>query len=332
MRLYICLIIALLITGPALAQDKKATTKKDDEAIITLSWENDIFAGGDNNYTNGVRLSYFSPENDVPRFLTRTAGILPFYPHTGRSRWGLALGQSMYSPDNITLVNSPLDDQPYAGWLYGSATLITDTGSTLDTFQLTLGMVGPASGAKDVQRIIHNLVDSPKPMGWKYQLHNEPGLVLSYQRKWRNELNIHPLGLQFDMSPTVGANLGNVFTNAGVGLVARLGQDLPADYGPPLIQPSLGGSDFFVPAEKLGWYVFGGVEGNAVARNIFLDGNTFQDSRSVDKKPFVGGAQLGVAIVINDTRFAYTHVFRTKEFDTQRNANQYGALTASFRF
>lgn len=26
-------------------------------------------------------------------------------------------------------------------------------------------------------------------------------------------------------------------------------------------------------------------EGRAVARNIFLDGNTFQDSRSVDKEP-----------------------------------------------
>lgn len=305
---------------------------KDKDAIVTLSYENDIFAGGDNNYTNGVRISYFSPEDDVPKLLSNAAGLVPFYPDQGRSRWGFAIGQSMYSPDNITLVNPPVDDQPYAGWLYGTATLITDTGKTLDTFQVTAGVVGPASGAEGVQRFIHKMIDSPKPRGWNYQLKNEPGLVLGYQRKWRNLYQLSPTGLGFDLSPSVGANLGNVFTNAGVGMLARIGYDLPSDYGPPLIQPSLGGSDFFMPVEKFGWYVFGGLEGNAVARNIFLDGNTFTDSRSVDKKPLVGGAQLGIAFTFPTARVAYTHVFRTDEFDTQRKPNQYGALTVSFRF
>lgn len=65
----------------------------------------------------------------------------------------------------------------------------------------------------------------------------------------------------------------------------RLGQRLPLDYGPPRIQPSLPGSGFFVPPQdRFGWYLFAGVEGRAVARNIFLDGNTFRDSRSVDKE------------------------------------------------
>ena len=324
--------IGALISCTALAQEVESRPEIDKEAILTLSYENDIFSGQDNNYSNGVRVSYFSPEKPAPYWLMRSADLVPFYPSEARFRWGVAIGQSMYTPDDITLVNPPVDDQPYAGWLYGSATLVADTEKTLDTFQMTLGVVGPASGAKRTQRFIHDIINSPEPMGWSYQLENEPGIVLTYERKWRNLFEISPLGLDFDITPGAGVNLGNVFTDAGVSMIARFGHNLPSDYGPPLIRPSMGGSDFFVPGQDFGWYFFGGVEGRAVGRNIFLDGNTFTDSRSVDKNHFVGGAQAGIALTFSDVRVAYTHVIRTKEFTTQRDTNQFGALSVSFRF
>lgn len=307
-------------------------SKPDTDAIVTVAYENDIFANEDNNYTNGVRASYISPENDTPNWLESAAQILPFYPDEGHSRWSLAIGQSIYTPNDITLTNPPLDDQPYAGWLYGTAGIVTDRNDVLDTFQITVGMVGPASGAQPVQEAIHHLVDSPQPEGWKYQLHNEPGVILTYQRKWRNLYEFSPFGLGVDLSPSIGGNVGNIFTDASVGAVARFGYDLPSDYGPPLIRRNLSGSDFFVPTERLGWYIFGGVEGRAVARNIFLDGNTFSDSRSVDKKYGVGSAQAGLALTYGSYRVAYTHVIESKEFDTQKSNNQYGALTFSTRF
>ena len=305
----------------------------DDDAVITFAYENDIFAGDDSNYTNGVRASYFSPEGDIPQFLQTASQIVPFFPREGHSRWGFAVGQSMFTPDDITLANPPTDDQPYAGWLYGSAALITDSDDIMDTFQITLGMVGPASGAERNQKFIHeNITDSPEPMGWDYQLDNEPGLILTYQRKWRNMYQMSPFGLGFDLSPSAGVNVGNIYTDASIGVVARFGYDLPSDYGPPLIRPNLSGSDFFMPSGGFGWYVFGGLDGTAVGRNIFLDGNTFHDSRHVDKEPFVGGAQLGIAFTFPKARVAYTHVFRTDEFETQRKASQYGAVTVSVRF
>ena len=36
------------------------------------------------------------------------------------------------------------------------------------------------------------------------------------------------------------------------------------------------------------------LRGSAFAHNIFLDGNTFSDSHSVDKKPFIGLAVAGL--------------------------------------
>jgi lipid A 3-O-deacylase len=314
-------------------KDVKQERPKDGDAIITVAYENDIFAGEDNNYTNGMRISYISPETDVPNWLEDTAHALPFFPETGHSRWGFAVGQNMYTPNNISLNTPPADDQPYAGWLYGTAALITDNDDRLDTFQITAGMVGPASGARETQSFVHELIDSPEPKGWDNQLQNEPGLVLTYQRKWRNLYEFSPFGFGVDFSPSVGANVGNVYTDASAGGVVRFGYDLPSDYGPPLIKPSLSGSDFFISnGRRIGWYVFGGLEGRAVGRNIFLDGNTFKDSPSVDKENFVGSAQAGAAITYGDARLAYTQVFNTKEFETQQNSNTYGAMTLSVRF
>ena len=121
-------------------------------------------------------------------------------------------------------------------------------------------------------------------------------------------------------------------TNLSVGTTFRLGYDLPADYGPPRIRPSLPGSDFFVPTQKIGGYLFTTVEGRAVARNIFLDGNTFVSSHHVDKKNFVGSLQVGAALTFGDMRLSYTHVFMTKEFKQQDTATQFGAVTFSYRF
>ena len=79
-------------------------------------------------------------------------------------------------------------------------------------------------------------------------------------------------------------------------MTIRIGDDLPNNYGPPRIRPSLPGSDFFVNRDKLGWYLFAGFECRLVGRNIFLDGNTFSDSHSMDKRYLVGDFQTGVAL------------------------------------
>ena len=69
-----------------------------------------------------------------------------------------------------------------------------------------------------------------------------------------------------------------------------------------------------------------------VARNIFLDGNTFSDSHSVDKKLLVGSATAGLAVAWKGARIALTHVWRTKEFDGQDQPDRFGSLSVSVRF
>lgn len=337
------ILLAGAVAFPALAEtpvgppapdpDKPALRPTEDHrGIFSFSFENDVFAADDNHYTNGVRASFLSAENHMPGWLESVADSLPGMSPEGRKRWGVAAGQSMYTPNDISISPPDPTDQPYAGWLYGSVTLHSDSGHRLDTWQLTAGMVGPSSKAAEVQDFVHDMIGSTDPQGWDYQLRDEPGIILSYERKWRGLAQFSPFGLGADITPSIGGSIGNVFTHANVGAVARIGYDLPADYGPPLIRPNLSGSDFFVPSKRFGWYLFAGLEGRAVARNIFLDGNTFRDSPSVDKEIFIGGAQLGAALTFGNTRLAYTHIMRTPEFEGQDGIEEFGAVTLSYRF
>jgi lipid A 3-O-deacylase len=317
-----------LVGAGAAAQDPAAEPK----AIGTLQVENDLFANTDRHYTSGVRLSYLGAEADVPDWVGHAADAFPLFSPEGKRRVGFALGQSMYTPKNLSRTPPDPRDEPYAGWLYGSVGLVSENGGRLDELELDLGVVGPDSLAEPAQKFIHHLTGAKQPLGWRYQLHDEPGAMLTYQRKWRGLVELSPFGLGVDFTPYAGGTAGNVLTQAVAGGVFRIGFDLPADYGPPRIRPSLTGSDYFRPQRAFGWYLFAGVESRAVARNIFLDGNSFRSSPHVDKKPLVGDAEIGVAATLGGVRIAYSHVFSTKEFYGQVAHDTFGSFSFSVLF
>jgi hypothetical protein len=91
------------------------------------------------------------------------------------------------------------------------------------------------------------------------------------------------------------------------------------------------GSDFFQYDKKqpFSWYAYAGAEGRALAVNIFLDGNTFTDSHSVDKKYFVGDFHAGFVLVIYHARLTFSQVFRSSEFNGQKELSEFGSINLS---
>lgn len=300
------------------------------KGIFSLVFENDIFSNTDQYYTNGIRLSWLSPPDRTPDWALHTARMFPLSLKGATVRTSYAIGQDIYTPKNIGMQNPPSDDRPYAGWLYGALGLTAETGPRLDQLELTVGVIGPDSFAKQTQDVMHNLVHTNKAHGWGTQLNNEPGVILTYRRCWRGLVSESIFGVPFDLTPHAGGALGNVFTYADAGFMLRYGKNLPFDYGPPGTQPNVPGSGFFIPQNDFSWYLFAGFDGRAVARNIFLDGNTFRDSRSVAKNPLVGDLQFGIAIIWGRLRLGYTHVLRTREFKTQvGRVEGFGVLSLS---
>lgn len=321
--------------APAAAEEKLGN--------LSLQLENDLFGSQDDgHYTHGTRISYLSPpvhENDWleggwRRFVLNAADTLPLFSRGSRFRVSYALGQNMYTPADIRQTRVQTGDRPYAGFLYGSLGLIADTERRrLDTLDFTLGVVGPLSLAEQTQKQVHEIVNSPEPKGWGNQLRNEPAVILTYERKWRRSLELGGDGLEIDVTPHAGLSLGNVFTYANAGGALRLGDDLTLDYGPPRIRPSLPGSGFFESDDdRVHWYLFAGIEGRAVARNIFLDGNSFADSHRVDREILVGDLQAGLVVTWQHLRLSLTHVVRSREFEGQDSPDRFGALSLTVRY
>ncbi|NKE47061.1 lipid A deacylase LpxR family protein [Roseomonas frigidaquae] len=299
----------------------------------TFNYENDTLGGTDQNYSSGLQIAWRSPSADLPsplRWLNEQATRLL---GPGQVRWGAGLVQAIYTPQDTQLRTPDPRDRPYAGHLYGALVLQRDTGSALSTLEFQAGVVGPAALGEFVQNSVHEAIRVDTTKGWDSQLKDELALNLVFERTLRTA----PLelgGLQADMLPSFTVALGNVSTYAGAGLSFRLGQGLEADYGAPRIRPALVGSAFFQPREEFGWYGFIGGQGRAVARDIFLDGNTWQDGGpSVDRRPLVADVTAGVVVHWRGLRLAYSHVWRTEEFYGQRGGLQsFGSVGFTARF
>lgn len=303
-----------------------------DRGTLSVIYENDTFAGTDRNYTNGIDISYLSGPQGAPapsRWLART---LMRATADDAVFAGLSIGQSIFTPRD-TETTTPLPDQhPYAGWLHATFLTAVDSGTTLDSLALDVGLVGPSSGAEWVQNNVHDLMGADESQGWDNQLRDEFGFVVTYERKWRALAEWRRGGLGVDVMPNAAVSLGNVLTQGALGLTLRAGRDLGNDFGPPRVRPALGGAGFFTPRSTWSWYFFVGANGRAVAYNIVLDGNAFRDGGpSVNRKPLVAEGQAGFVLQIGRVQSAFTVITRTDEFSGQGKQELFGAVSLSMK-
>ncbi|HWD26436.1 MAG TPA: lipid A deacylase LpxR family protein [Rhizomicrobium sp.] len=318
---------ALCGTGPASADDTKDTRS----GALSIQFENDIFFNTDQHYTNGVQLNYTTAPQDTPTWLEDFAHDLPLFEDHGEVRTNYQLGQDIFTPRNTSAAVPNPKDRPYAGYLYVGLGILSKGDNHLDQAELQLGTTGPASLAEDAQNWVHTVIGDQKALGWHFQLRDEPIANLFYERSWKLIPPKSLFGVFFDLEPHAGVAVGNAYDYLNAGAMARVGINLPDDFGPPRLEPSLPGSSFFEPNGAISAYLFAGVDGRVVGRNIFLDGNSFEASPSVEKRLLVGDLQLGAAMQIGGARLSFTHVFRSKEFATQASADQFGSVDLTFR-
>lgn len=353
----IALFAALALTAtPALAQRTPIDTNPNPDElrnIFTMQVENDVFnriGKSDRDYTNGIRFGWLSPAlPDLPDGIAALTTVPTFFGEGPVSsvtrRIGISVGQNLYTPANTDAYGPIYNDRPYAAWLYASVALQQTykrhdpkTGREepvrLDTLQLDLGLVGPAAGGEFVQNNFHKLIGVPAANGWANQLYNEPTVGLTFERRWRTGHGVifEDPKFEYDLVPRLGASIGNATTYASAGGTLRIGKELRNDFGPTRARPALPGSEGFI-GEGFGWYFFIGAGGEAVARNMFLDGNTGGGNIvQVTHRPFVGEAQAGLTVLFRGVRLSYTQVLRTPEFFERDRWDQFGSINITFRY
>ena len=343
LRIYLGLLASLVIGHSSFAADDIGAAEPLRIGSFTLYTENDkYFAGTDQNYTNGLKLSALSTDlrsftdDSVPkpiRSLSRVLGglITDDLPY----KLGLSFGQNIYTPENTAATALIPNDRPYAAWLYvGVAFQVyhppaTEDGlARLDVFEVTAGVVGPAALGREFQNGFHNLINVAEANGWDNQIENEPGLNLVYERKYRFSTAGARTGWGADFIPHAGLSLGNIFTYANAGFEVRAGYSLPADFGSNLIRPS--GDSNSLRRAPFNVFLFAAADGRAVARDITLDGNTFRDSHSIDKKHVVADLYAGLGLGTRHWQLTYAQTYRTIEYVGQPQRSVFGSLSLSF--
>jgi len=301
---------------------------------FNLYFENDIFDQTDKGYTNGVKFSaiYRVNTKEYP-YLT-----LPFIHDESKNHFvTFSIGQDIFTPEDTNATIPDPNDHPYAGWLYVAVSLHQADDVHSDTLELQLGVVGPAALGEEVQNGIHEKTGSDIANGWDYQLHNEPGFILSYEHRWRNVTDELFWGLNADAIPFANVAVGNVLTYLGTGAAVRFGWNIPHDFGKSVTHPA---QEAGLPAFKKGttryrprgsFYFLAAYDLGLVARNIFLDGNTFKESASVPERDyFVGEFTAGIGLDIYDIHVAFMNTHKTKDYDLDIKGFNFGSIAVSY--
>ena len=320
----VLLAFALLLTTSVRAADEPEINLKEllKRPQVQVFIENDTFSGTDQYYTNGFKVGGGA---ELPVFgeliQPIPEAIINLFDSPGPkgerpiNHVGFFVGQNLYTPRDISIADNQPLDRPWAAWLYVGSVVQRVRGNRLDTVELDLGVVGPAALGRQVHSGWHSLIGVQQPKGWSNQIPNELAFLVSYlqKRRYGNE--------HIQVVPHAGLTLGTVMTLARAGGSVRIGNRL-SGFGPDSIEP---GGAMLQPTRAqerrinstcCEWYVFAGADYRLVARNIFLDGSTFRDSPSVDRRTAVHDYSTGAAFRYGPLNLSVTRILRSEEFSS----------------
>lgn len=308
----------------ALAQDVERVRH-----TFTIIEENDFFAhvsASDKHYTQGLRLELHVHDPAMGPIFTWRG----FYDEKERYfSNGVAIGQAMFTPENITADPPDPLDRPYAAWLYLSfvTTVTNKERSWQDTWEWSIGTIGPRALGDEIQSGWHELIGADDPT-WTNQLENEIGGGLAVKRQWSSVTAGEEGGDWAARTITsAGASLSTIVTEISLGAKMLWGYRAPSDYEAGQGPRSLQTGDGFR------FYAFVGVEGRFVPWNVFLDGNVFRDSPSVDRKYLTADFSAGVVLRLGAPfGISYAQVFRTGEQSNDPRYHNFGSIAVSLTF
>ena len=328
------MVSSLCVAGVATPADAAET-----KGAITLTLENDVLTGSDDAYTNGLGVTWVS--NDLDAYddtsaVRRWGEFWSFLPYVGDAGYttyaSWTLAQEMHTPDDITLTDPPLSDQPYAGVLYVDNVLYARSDRWTHAWELQLGVTGDASGAASTQRKFHQAIGADEPMGWHTQLPGEPIINVGFTTAHLWKQGRVGESAQWRVVPVANVGVGTYFTGVGAGMYGEVGWNLVDALGGNSLRDGLTAASTVgvAPSDRWSLSFFGGVGGHAVAHYLPLDGTVFHDSRSVDTRPFIGNATVGASLRRGRFAVSLSTTHSTKAFDDQDKGAEFANLSVSW--
>lgn len=297
---------------------------------LAVTLDNDIFVGNDNGYTNGIYFSSLTVwDEQFPK--SRNWLLAPI-------AWSLSskspkqilrsytLGQTMVTPEEITDEIPDSNDIPYSGLLSFSHTHIETGISQADSLGVVIGVVGPASEADQTQKWVHEQIGADEPKGWDTQLDNELVFQFSRGRLWRvwsaptDRVDLLVLG---------EAGIGTLSSFLASAALVRFGSELANTFETPLLITTRSANPAAIEGD---WYTYVGLRAEYVANQIFTDGNTYKDSRSIDYDSTQIGWTAGLALSWQKASITFALYDSNVTDDINGKYTRFGALTFGWRY
>lgn len=303
-----------------------------DWASVTL--DNDLFIGDDSGYTNGFFLSLYEAELESEKMPEHDFWVAPLMwtmPENDKiySVNSYSIGQTLATPSDIRIENPASDELPYSALLALRNSYMTITPTYADLVTTTIGLIGPAALGEETQKFVHKVIGANEPKGWDTQLKNEPVFQFSRSRTWRSWVSESG---NSDILTSCELSLGTISSAVSGGAYIRYGRNLRTSYATVLFNSSRTSNPLGVDN---GWHLYAGLEAGYIFNQIFTDGNTFRDSRSIDYKHEYVGATAGLSYSWNDWALTFAivdfNILNQGDEEALENLTQFGTLTLAWR-
>ncbi|GLS89218.1 membrane protein [Psychromonas marina] len=325
--------ILLFIFFPLMLQASQQAEKR---AFASLIFENDTFFRDDGLYSNGLFLNWgynhvaALDDQNLPAWIAYLANKTHLTGNTNNNySISYGFGQQLQTATDISLEELVEEDAPYVGLLAWEVSLLAYDEQMSDEVGLILGAVGPIAGGEFVQSMVHSVLAGREPQGWDNQISNELVFRLQTRRIWRAYQSDFA-GAEFDLLTGLDGGVGNLRSDLSTGIGVRFGQRLTESFSSATVFPvqkfnGLNNTPY-------GWYLFLNASASYVANDIFINGNTFQDSHSVDLIHPQATVSVGFMANIYNFSILYTLLYATDEYQGQAEDSRFGSIAITYHF
>jgi len=304
------LLICLLFSCYAFTQKKKYLRTE-----LLFSSHNDAFLlqKKDAYYTNGLYFQYRSADRLSSKKKIHVAEI----------------GQMIFTPLSKKGRTAADIDRPYCGYLFARyGQLIAINQESILQWNTSLGVVGSASLAENLQNEYHRLLGFLRFQGWEYQVRNALGLDADISYSF-TAVDYNDL---LKIVPQVQASIGTTFTHAKAGVYILAG-NFEKNNNSALFNSRVSNGSAS-PQKKMELFVFAYPSITAQAYNATLQGGLLNKGSGAilaDPRPFVFEQRYGICYAQDRLSIKLELVYQSKETDSQIRSHAYGAIQIAYR-
>ncbi|MWV61987.1 DUF2219 family protein [Helicobacter saguini] len=263
-------------------------------------------------------------ESKTQKFITRFHNKWQSKPI---SRYAFSAAQEINTPHNKFAIDTPRDDLPYSGYLYLSAMAQNRIHNFLEQTSVNIGVVGPYALGRETQDSIHDSLNVGKYPGWNYQLQNEPIFNLYYKAAYKMPI----LPSFIEAIPRTAIALGNAHTHLDLALNLRAGYGVNGDFGFSYARNSGFNTTSINNAFRI--YAQLDILARLVARNIFIQGNTFGGLQTnLALNPLIYELNIGALCAWKGFSLGLNYTIRSQEFSTQIGSDNFATFRLEISF